>query len=341
VGGDGNFYCANGGRIGGTTGNCTCTQCVSGYAGIHCNETASMAIDANEDTSNSYSTLLAGLTAAVLVIAIFSSYFYYNKPAVSKEGTPSAISKLAVVVPSEGVLSDSQYDKITIAKKANEMKNQVQTYTPEEEKQIKKGMELHLRCKEIESKAKNLKSPDERVDMKMFYLEGEVVATLVASTTLDTTAEEGAAWAIVHLDSMTKKRNAERIGITHLKVEHVNPHTLYYITSRNMGIPGIAARDSRTILTWKRQEDGSMIISNLDSEAMKKKYPVKKGNVLVELQTTYIYKPTDAIGDVPQTKLTFTAKIDMKVRSWRNEDWGECAEGFTGEGHSDNVFQTN
>ena len=185
---------------------------------------------------------------------------------------------------------------------------------------------MHLRCKEIETKAKIIKSPDERVDMKLFYPEGEVVATLVASTTLDTTAEEGAAWAIVHLDSRTRLRQAKIKGLTLLKVEHVNPHTLYYVTSRNMGIPGMAARDSRNILTWKKQEDGKMIISNLDSEAMKKKYPVKKGNVLIEAQTTYVYEPTDAIGDVPQTKLTFTSKIDMKVRSGRNLECGggEC-----------------
>jgi hypothetical protein len=343
VGGDGNFYCTNGGTIGGTTGNCTCTQCNPGFAGIHCNETASMEINTNEDKSGSNATLFAGLAAAVLVIAIFFSYFYFNKhPAVSKEGIPSAISKLSVVVPQEGLLSDSQYDKIAIAKIANKMKNQVQTYTPEEEKQIEKGIELHLRCKEIETKAKIIKSPDERVDMKLFYPEGEVVATLVASTTLDTTAEEGAAWAIVHLDSRTRLRQAKIKGVTHLKVEHVNPHTLYYVTSRNMGIPGMHARDTRNILTWKKQKDGRMIISNLNSEAMEKKYPVKKGNVLIEAQTSYVYEPTDAMGDVPQTKLTFTSKIDMKVRRGRNlECGGESAEGFTWESHNDTVFHTN
>jgi hypothetical protein len=82
-----------------------------------------------------------------------------------------------------------------------------------------------------------------------------------------------------------------------------------------------------------------MIISILDSEATEKKYPVKKGNVLVGTQTTYVYEPTDAIGDVPQTKLTFTSKIDMKVRSGQNEEYREeSAEGFMWEGHSDNVF---
>ena len=36
---DGNFYCINGGTVGGTTGSCTCTSCNAGYGGASC-ETA-------------------------------------------------------------------------------------------------------------------------------------------------------------------------------------------------------------------------------------------------------------------------------------------------------------
>ena len=33
---DGEFYCINGGTIGGTTGSCTCTSCDTGYSGVSC-----------------------------------------------------------------------------------------------------------------------------------------------------------------------------------------------------------------------------------------------------------------------------------------------------------------
>ena len=39
-GSDGNYYCINGGDIGGTTGSCTCTNCGSDYQGIHCEATS-------------------------------------------------------------------------------------------------------------------------------------------------------------------------------------------------------------------------------------------------------------------------------------------------------------
>ena len=32
----GNFYCVNGGTVGGTTGSCTCTSCNAGYSGTNC-----------------------------------------------------------------------------------------------------------------------------------------------------------------------------------------------------------------------------------------------------------------------------------------------------------------
>jgi len=35
-GSNGNFYCINGGTIGGTTGSCTCTSCNNGYSGTSC-----------------------------------------------------------------------------------------------------------------------------------------------------------------------------------------------------------------------------------------------------------------------------------------------------------------
>ena len=55
-----------------------------------------------------------------------------------------------------------------------------------------------------------------------------------------------------------------------------------------------------------------MIISFSDSEKVKKKYPIKKGNILVEGMGTYFFEPTEAIGEVPQTKVTFASKVDLK-----------------------------
>ena len=43
-GSTGAFYCINGGTVGGTPGNCTCTSCNAGYSGNNC-ETAALCTD--------------------------------------------------------------------------------------------------------------------------------------------------------------------------------------------------------------------------------------------------------------------------------------------------------
>ncbi|GMI32159.1 hypothetical protein TrCOL_g6757 [Triparma columacea] len=45
VGSDGNFYCVNGGSIGGTAGQCTCTGCDTGFTGESCHSTLHTAAD--------------------------------------------------------------------------------------------------------------------------------------------------------------------------------------------------------------------------------------------------------------------------------------------------------
>ena len=44
-GSDGNFYCVNGGDVGGTTGSCTCTSCNEGFGGAGCQGTVRSVYD--------------------------------------------------------------------------------------------------------------------------------------------------------------------------------------------------------------------------------------------------------------------------------------------------------
>ena len=54
-GSDGNFYCINGGTVGGNTGSCTCTSCNAGYGGASCQTSGAC----------SASTELGGIFSAV------------------------------------------------------------------------------------------------------------------------------------------------------------------------------------------------------------------------------------------------------------------------------------
>ncbi|GMI42721.1 hypothetical protein TrCOL_g6320 [Triparma columacea] len=58
-GSDGNFYCINGGDIGGTTGSCTCT-CNTGYAGDSCQVTIVDGMDELFNTIGNYDSFTVG-----------------------------------------------------------------------------------------------------------------------------------------------------------------------------------------------------------------------------------------------------------------------------------------
>ncbi|GMI31458.1 hypothetical protein TrCOL_g854 [Triparma columacea] len=206
--------------------------------------------------------------------------------------------------------SDDKFDRAALEYLANIIKNEPQDYTEEEEKAIRKGKEFYEKCKEEEN-FDNLKSPDERVKMKLVLVDGASSGTGFATTVIDASVEECAANEITSLNSRNETKKAKMNGITTMKVVNVNPHTLYYITTRNLGIPGFYPRETRSKVTWLKQDDGKVIIYFADAEELQVDYPVKAGNVLLKAHTVWVFEPLEPIGGVPQTSVTLTTNIDL------------------------------
>ena len=55
-GSDGEFYCINGGTVGGTTGSCTCTGCDAGYSGTSCETATACSASSNSTKDGSDGT---------------------------------------------------------------------------------------------------------------------------------------------------------------------------------------------------------------------------------------------------------------------------------------------
>jgi len=205
---------------------------------------------------------------------------------------------------------DEEVDKAALASLANIIKNEDQDYTDEEKAAIRKGKEFYEKCK-VDKNFDELKSPDERVKMKLVHAEGESLCTGVATTVVDASVERCAANEIVGLNSREEMKKAKMNEITTMKVVNVNPHTLYYITTRNLGIPGFVPRDGRSKVTWFKQQDGKVVIDVADTEELQEEFPVKVGNVLGKAHSVWVFEPLDPIGDVPQTSVTFTTKVEL------------------------------
>ncbi|GMI20019.1 hypothetical protein TrCOL_g10403, partial [Triparma columacea] len=205
---------------------------------------------------------------------------------------------------------DEEVDKAALASLANIIKNEHQDYTDEEKGAIRKGKEFYEKCKEDEN-FDDLKSPDERVKMKLVHVDGASSGTGVATTVVDGSADECAANEIISLNSRNERKKAKMNGITTMKVVNVNPHTLYYITTRKLGIPGFSPREGRSKVTWYKEDDGKVIIDVADTKELHKDFPVKAGNVVVKIHTVWVFEPLDSIGGVPQTSVTFMTKVDL------------------------------
>ncbi|GMI40334.1 hypothetical protein TrCOL_g12993 [Triparma columacea] len=72
--------------------------------------------------------------------------------------------------------TDEEIDRAALEALTNILRNEPQDYTKEEKQAIRKGKEFYEKCKEGRN-FDELKSPDERVKMKLVHVDGESVAT--------------------------------------------------------------------------------------------------------------------------------------------------------------------
>ncbi|GMI44875.1 hypothetical protein TrCOL_g12708 [Triparma columacea] len=208
---------------------------------------------------------------------------------------------------------DEEVDKAGLASLANIIKNEPQDYTEEEEDAIGKGKEFYEKCKES-VRTYNLNSPDEKVDLKGVHVDGESLGSGVAVTVVDASVEECAAHAIMNLNSREKMNNLRKYGIVEMTVKKVNDHSLYYFTTRDLGIPGIALREFRAKVTWMKANGGNkdtVWINFNSTDGLMEEHPVKRGNVVASIHTFWVFEELNFKGQVPQTRVTMQSQVNL------------------------------
>ena len=203
---------------------------------------------------------------------------------------------------------DDEIDEAEKDSMADTMKNKIQKYTKEEEKTIKQGWELHRRCVG-NSNFDDIKNQDNWVQMMFVHFSRDKHQTAKAITVVDATLEEIAASVFTGRVRYCRSTNKT---ITDINVRLASRHKLYHNTTRDFGIPGFAPRDARCKMIWARGDDGEMVITITDTEDLKEEYPVKQGSVLMSAQSVWFLKTIDPVGNVPQTHVTYTTRMDMK-----------------------------
>jgi hypothetical protein len=226
----------------------------------------------------------------------------------------NAAKQLGVIkMLSDTFRQDEEVDEAVLASLANIIKNEPQDYSDEEKAAIRKGRDLYMKCKES-VRTYALKSRDEKVKMKGVRVDGESLGSGVATTIVDASLEECTAHEISRLNSRAKMNNLTKLGIVELTVEKVNGHSLYFFTTRDLGIPGFALREFRTKITWQKvtlEGRDTIWIDLKSTEDLQKKHPVKRGNIVASIHTFWVFEELKCKGKVPQTKVTLQSHVNL------------------------------
>ena len=184
------------------------------------------------------------------------------------------------------------------------------SYTKEEDQEIIGGLKFQMKCRGFK-KLKFIKSPDAMVEMKGAHLEGDLLATCMASTVVDASVEECVASEITSLDSRELKRLDKKHGITERTVKEINDHSLYYKTVRSLSI-GLVAREFRSKVSWFKIDKGRMMILVRDLPEGFQEDQKKRGTtIMASVYSLWLLEPLDPVGDIPQTAAVFLAKVDL------------------------------
>ena len=224
---------------------------------------------------------------------------------------------LAAITPSNDYndmgIQDDIYDKAAMMSMANIIKNKPQVYTAEEEDAIRKGNELFEKCKEMQlwDKFDKLKSPDERVNMKLIHAEGTAHGVGFARTVVDASLEECVASEFTDLFSrkFQSKTSFER-GIKKFHVQKINDHAYYYNSTRNFGVPGFSLRETRSKIIWK-DIAGKIFMDVSDTDDLNNEFPIDRGNILVKGHIVWVFEKLEPIGDISQTAVVLAVDANL------------------------------
>jgi hypothetical protein len=208
--------------------------------------------------------------------------------------------------------TDDEKDSIARELLAKVIKNEQQTYTEEEERAIRSAKEFYKKCKEGTG-SREFRSPDFKVEMRGSH-DGDSQPFAIATTTVDASVYECAAHAIVDLNSRYAIKTLKQYGIVDFTVKNINNHSLYYFSTKDLGIPGFAYRDFRTKITWKRENlDGRDVvwINFQSTDDLTKEYPIKFGHIVGTSHTIWMFESLSPLGGVPQTRVTLQTQVDF------------------------------
>ena len=161
-----------------------------------------------------------------------------------------------------------------------------------------------------ETDYEHIKSPDVFVKMDKVWEEGGAVGIGRAVTVVDAAAEDCAAWEWAKMTRQRIKLGLEG-GDLERNIVKLNDHTELYHVVIDLGVPGFQPREWLSKTVWKKQDDESLGVVYEDFEH--KDFPEQSGKyVRASSVTFWKFEELPPRGGVPQTKVSFSQRVDPK-----------------------------
>ena len=197
---------------------------------------------------------------------------------------------------------DDEIDKLERDELARSIQDEQQTYTAEEDVVINKvNVKLGLLdFKDFEE----LESLDHLVKMGKIFVDGSSIVVGRASVTIDASVEQCAAWDMA-------KMNREQVrdhGSLERSLTNTNDHNSVYHVVYDLGVSGFQPREFLSSLAWRRQGDKLAVVYNCVEH---EDFPPSPSYVRGTNTTYFEYEKLQPVGNLPQTRVTFTTQVDL------------------------------
>jgi hypothetical protein len=186
----------------------------------------------------------------------------------------------------------------------------------EHRQQVYDGVEVEL-MKRVQGELGSIKeedfnefeSSDHLVKVQGILVEGSSVWVGRATTLVDASIAELAAWELARMSRVNMHRHADRNGLQR-ELKKINEHQMLFHLGIQLPVPGIRPRQLVTRVVWKWAEgkdELTIFCGNVKHEA----FPDREGSERISNTNMIKYKKEESASGVAQTNVIWTQQLDI------------------------------
>ncbi|GMI31765.1 hypothetical protein TeGR_g10385, partial [Tetraparma gracilis] len=133
---------------------------------------------------------------------------------------------------------------------------------------------------------------------------------------VDAPITEVAAWEMAKM-SMENRKEHVAFGGLDRNLKKINDHQNIYHVVYDLSIPTFLPRQFVSRVVWKWDEDKKELKTHYD-DVKHEAFPERNAYLRASVTSTCTYKQEARVGEIPQTKVTYTVQVDLggRIPKW-------------------------